>query len=200
MVHYTEEILLISGSYLLGCLTTGYYLVRWRRGEDVRNHGSGAVGARNTSRVLGPYGFAITYIGDFIKGMLPVGVAMVLGLEEWKVLLVLFSVTAGHIWPVQLKFRGGKGIATAMGGIVLFDWRIALTFLVTFAVILALTREFTLSGMSVTVLAPLVAWGWDHPKLIVSEIAALAAIVLIAHRSNIRMIYRDFLAGRASRQ
>jgi len=199
MTQLSEEILLISGSYLLGCLTTGYYLVRWRRGEDVREHGSGAVGARNTSRILGPYGFAITYAGDFVKGMIPVGVAMALGFEPWKIMLVLFAVTAGHIWPVQLHFRGGKGIATAMGGIVLFDWRIAVTFLLMFAILLALTREFTLSGLLVSALAPLVAWGWDHPKLIVSEIGALAAIVIIAHRGNIRMIYRHFLAGRVGK-
>jgi len=194
-----KEIIVISFGYVLGCVSTGYYLVRYLRGVDVREHGSGAVGARNTSRVLGPSGFVVTYVGDFLKGMIPVWLALHFEFEPWIVILVIFAATVGHVWPVQLNFRGGKGIATAMGGLLLFDWRLCASFFVLFVVVLLLTREFTLSGLLVAAYAPAVAIAWEYPLIQIFLITALALVVLVAHRSNIRVIVQDMRSSRANR-
>src|SRR5882724_3203373 len=97
------------GSYLLGCFTAGYYLVRWRIGQDIRELGSGNVGARNVGRILGVPGFLGTLLIDFAKGALAVWMTAHFTTRDNLAGLALVSVTVGHIWPIHLRFHGGKG-------------------------------------------------------------------------------------------
>src|ERR1043166_9636458 len=96
-------------AYLAGCFTSGYYLVRMRLGEDIRELGSGSVGARNVGRVLGKTGFLLTLGLDFAKGSFAVWAArhFTTPVDERLVALAMASVIAGHVWPLQLRFRGG---------------------------------------------------------------------------------------------
>ena len=117
----------VLGAYLLGCFAIGYYLVRARTGKDIREIESGSTGARNVGRVLGKPGFVLTAFGDFGKGVLAVWSA-----REWTnnnhlAALAMLAVVAGHLWPAQLRFRGGKGVATSFGALLVFDYRVALT-------------------------------------------------------------------------
>ena len=84
---YFEEITITILGYLLGCFTTGYYIVRFFTRKDARDLGSGSVGARNISRILGHGGFAVTFIGDFTKGAIAVGLARLFDLDPWGVML-----------------------------------------------------------------------------------------------------------------
>jgi glycerol-3-phosphate acyltransferase PlsY len=122
----------VLGAYLLGCFATGYYLVRARTGKDIREIESGSTGARNVGRVLGKPGFVLTVFGDFGKGALAVW-----GAWEWTnnhhlAAVAMLAVVAGQIWPAQLRFRGGKGVAASLGALLVFDYRMALTFAVLF--------------------------------------------------------------------
>jgi glycerol-3-phosphate acyltransferase PlsY len=117
-----KDILAIGLSYAIGCVSTGYYVVRLWTGADIRKFGSGATGARNVSRLLGRSGFVITFLGDFAKGLVAVWLASMLTKQHWVITASLLAVVIGHIWPAQLGFRGGKGIATALGGGLFFDW------------------------------------------------------------------------------
>src|SRR5215472_4005302 len=92
-------------AYLLGCFTTGYYLVRARAGQDIRELGSGSVGARNVGRVLGWPGFVLTLLGDFVKGALAVWGVRFLTNDPRLVEIALLAVVMGHIWPAQLRFH-----------------------------------------------------------------------------------------------
>src|SRR6266511_3032112 len=120
-VPYAKETLMLLVGYALGCFTSGYYLVRWRTGDDIRLIGSGSVGATNVGRVLGRPGFLLTVLGDFFKGLFAVWLARYFQLKPTGVMLVMIAVSAGHIWPVQLWFRGGKGVATSLGALMMFD-------------------------------------------------------------------------------
>jgi acyl phosphate:glycerol-3-phosphate acyltransferase len=106
-------------AYALGCFTTGYYLVRWRTGRDIREVGSGSVGARNVGRLLGWRGFLATVLGDFGKGALAVWAARQFTTDDRLVALAMPAVVAGHLWPAQLRFRGGKGMAAALGALLI---------------------------------------------------------------------------------
>src|ERR1051326_144191 len=106
------------GAYGLGCFTTGYYLVRLCRGCDIRDLGSGSVGAKNVARIMGWTGFLLTVLGDVGKGAFAVWAARYFATDPIIIGLALIAVVAGHIWPVQLFFRGGKGVATLLGGLV----------------------------------------------------------------------------------
>src|SRR6185436_7082043 len=101
---------IVFGSYLLGCLATGYYLVRWRTGQDLRALGSGSTGGTNAGRVLGRWGLVITGLIDILKGAIAVGAARYFGLDEWAVALTAGAVVAGHVFPFQLRFHGGRGL------------------------------------------------------------------------------------------
>src|SRR5947208_14693195 len=101
-VPYAKETLVVLLGYGLGCLTSGYYLVRWRTGEDVRFIGSGSVGARNVGRVLGPPGFCLTVVCDFSKGLLAVWLAEDFQLKPTGVMLTVLAAAAGHVSPVAV--------------------------------------------------------------------------------------------------
>jgi glycerol-3-phosphate acyltransferase PlsY len=174
----------LLGAYLLGCLATGYYLVRARTGRDIREIASGSTGARNVGRVLGKAGFGLTVLGDFGKGALAVWSA-----QEWTqnhhlAALALLGVVAGHIWPAQLRFRGGKGAATSLGALTAFDYRLALIFGALFLAGYILARKGVLPGLFAFACLPLAGFWLDRDRLTAGLMTVLAATILIAHRRN----------------
>lgn len=110
-----SQLLLVAASaYALGCVVGAYYLVRHRRGVDVRASGSGTAGARNVYRSGDLVGATLTLVWDLAKGAMVVVVAAQLA-PPWSAAAAILGVVAGHVWPVQLGLRGGKGVATATG-------------------------------------------------------------------------------------
>lgn len=184
--------IVILSAYLLGCFTTGYYLVRLLTGQDIRVLSSGNVGSRNVGRLLGAKGFIITFIGDAGKGMLAVWLTRQFGGDYFMQLIALTAVTAGHIWPIQLRWRGGKGFATFAGGLLLLDPLILLAGLLLCAVIYPLLRRTTKTGLIALAFSPVVmilARLRNNQALIPADLALyalLVVMVLFAHRSNIR--------------
>ncbi len=186
METYAREIALIAAAYALGCLSTGYYLVRLRSGDDVRLMGSGNVGARNVGRVLGKWAFAITLAGDMAKGALPVAVATTLNMEPWAVMAVVLAVVAGHMWPAQLGLRGGKGLATTIGAILVLDFRLVLAAFAVAGIAWLISRNATGSGLVAVVLTPLAALVARHDPVTSATLAILAAAIVFAHRANLQ--------------
>jgi glycerol-3-phosphate acyltransferase PlsY len=175
----------VIGGYALGCVATGYYLVRWRTGQDLRTSGSGSVGATNAGRVAGPAAAVVTALLDIAKGALAVAIARILGLSGGWLVAAALAVTVGHVWPAQLRFRGGKGVATAFGATLVLDWRIALLGLAFLLIVLALLRRRALAGAAAFVVAPLFALLLDRPWTTVAEVVPLAALILWTHRRNL---------------
>lgn len=172
-------------AYLIGCFTAGYYLVRFRAGKDIREFGSGSVGARNVSRVLGKPGFCLTLLFDFGKGALVIWAARHLNFDDRAVGLACIGVVAGHICPAQLRFHGGKGMATSLGCLLVFDPKLALAFAVLFLCFLAIMRRTVLPGLLALTFVPLVGKFFDRAQIEVIELSVLAGLVLLAHRKNI---------------
>ena len=181
-----KELTWIVTSYFLGCFTAGYYWTRWRTGKDIRAMGSGNVGARNVGRVIGRSGFLITFLLDFAKGVLAVAGATYFKLGPEAMIATMFAVAAGHNWPVQLHFRGGKGIAVSLGALLAYDPFIVLCLVVIFVPVFAIIRLFTLSGMLAFTLAPLGGFLCGLEKEGVAAVSILAVLALITHRRNIR--------------
>jgi glycerol-3-phosphate acyltransferase PlsY len=177
-------------AYLLGCLNSGYYLVSLRTGQDLRRYGSGNAGARNTGRVLGKSGFLLAGAGDGLKGAAAVALALWLNLSLWGVLLALLAVVVGHIWPAQLHFQGGKGLATTIGAMLVFDPRLVLILLGVALLALILVRRSTPSGLIAVTLSPVVVWAMGRPQPVIIIITLLALLILWAHRSNIWSIIK----------
>lgn len=178
--------LAILAAYGLGCVNTGYYLVRWTTGRDVRTLGSGNAGARNVGRVLGPGGFAAALLGDALKGAMAVWAAQVTGMPPPVPALALLAVTAGHNWPAQLGFRGGKGLAASFAALLFLDPRVAGGMLAVFAVLFAATRRFTVPAMTAYALAPALALVLGRDAATAAILAVVAVLVAMAHRGNLR--------------
>ena len=189
----------LLASYFIGCFTAGYYWVRWRTGHDLREQGSGNLGARNAGRTLGPSAFAVTLLLDAAKGALVVGLARYFGLGSVAILASLVAVVIGHNWPMQLRFHGGKGIAVSFGALLAYDPFIVLCLLMVFAPLMVLLRNFTLSGLFAFALGPLTLFlgGADNEKIVAMSI--LAVMVLITHRKNIREEFARFFPARPVR-
>ena len=175
----------ILGAYLLGCFATGYYLVRSRTGKDIRQIESGSTGARNVGRLLGRPGFGLTVLGDFGKGALAVWGVLAWTNNHQLAALAMLAVVAGHIWPAQLDFRGGKGVAPALGALLVFDYRMALTFAALFLAGLAVMRKTVLPGLFAFACLPLTALWFNQVGLTATLVAAVSAMILYAHRKNL---------------
>ena len=178
-------------SYLIGCCTFGYYLVRIFTGQDIRSMGSGNAGSRNVGRVLGTKGFVLTLIGDAGKGVLAVWLARHFCAEPWAGQLALVAATCGHIWPLQLRFRGGKGFATLAGGLAMLQPVLLLSGLALCALLYPVLKRTTITGLLVLAFLPVVSFLLARSgKIVISNgefplFTLLVAIVLYAHRSNI---------------
>lgn len=195
-MHYAEildltasEGMIILAAYLAGGLSPGYLMVRVLRGLDLRTIGSGSLGARNTGRVLGRRGFYATLVLDILKGVLLVWLARWLEFPPGVVGAVVVAVIAGHIWPVWLRFHGGKGIATSLGAFVALEYKILLLGGVVLLATWLLTHRFLPSWIATLVSMPLLAFFLGYPMYVVVPLFVSAAIVLYAHKDNIRQAW-----------
>ena len=170
--------------YAAGCLNAGYYLVRARRRLDLRDHHSGNAGATNAGRVLGRGGFIAVLVLDAAKGALAASIGWWLAGPTGGAVGAIMAI-AGHIWPAQLAFRGGKGIATAAGAFLVGDPLTVLASVGVALALFALSRRWAASGLVGLSLSPVVAWAGGGSVGTVAAIAVAAGIVLFAHRSDL---------------
>lgn len=199
-MNVSAQLLIIPVSYLLGCFTTGYYLVRLISGQDIREVASGNLGSRNVGRLMGAKGFLLTFIGDGGKGLLVVWVAHRLGGGQVLGTAALLAATAGHIWPLQLRFRGGKGFATYGGGMLLLSPMLLLFGLALCGLIYPLLRRTTVTGLAALAFTPFllllmeirVGGGLNPAEL--GLYCLLVLLVLYGHRDNIRQAFRKSVA------
>ena len=181
-----SDYLLILLAYLVGGISPGYLLVRLLLDTDLRTVGSGSLGARNVGRVLGKKGFYFTLVTDILKGAVMVWLAGWLEFPPGVVAAVVVAVIAGHIWPLWLNFHGGKGIATGLGAFVALDYRILLIGGVVLLVTYMMTRRFLPSWVATLVAMPLFAYILGYPMAVVVPLILAAAIIVFAHKENIR--------------
>lgn len=182
-----QLIALIGFSYLLGSIPSGYVLGKFS-GVDVRQVGSGNIGATNVARALGKWQGALTLVADALKGALPVALGNWLALAPQSIACLAAAAFLGHLYPVFLKFRGGKGVATALGAILVIAPSATALLVVLFAVVVLLTRLVSLSSMIAAAAAPLALWMMSEPWEIVWLGAFIAAMIVWRHRGNIQRL------------
>jgi acyl phosphate:glycerol-3-phosphate acyltransferase len=175
--------------YLLGSIPFGYLLVRIFKGEDVRVSGSGNIGATNVARKSPALG-AATLLLDAAKGLAAVLLARLLFSGSHQPLFMTtaaFFAVLGHLFPVWLKFRGGKGVATSLGAFILLTPKSILCMVVLFLVIAVAFRYVSLGSIAVAAAFPLLAWAFQEyaDSLQLVLIAMVSALVIWKHRQNI---------------
>ncbi len=188
-------------AYLCGSIPFGYLIVKVRLRADVRTAGSGNIGAANVSRVAGKTAGILTLLLDAAKGGLPVLLAAHLTHSNvrWMILASLFAVL-GHMFPVWLRFRGGKGVATGLGALLPISLSATLLALAVWILVVILWRYSSLGSVAAAaVLPPLVyflyAPGFSPPVPVTLGTSLICALVIVKHRGNIQRL----LAGTESR-
>jgi glycerol-3-phosphate acyltransferase PlsY len=182
---------LVLLGYLAGSIPFGVLLTRWLRGVDVRQQGSGNIGATNVTRVAGKKLGAVVLLLDALKGALPVALALrLLPGQPLAHVLVGLAAVLGHVYPVWLKLRGGKGVATALGVLVVLVPEAALAGALVYAVILVVWRVSSLGSLA----AGATAVGTSALTARATEYAGLSAVLfalmLWTHRGNIGRLMR----------
>lgn len=172
-------------AYLLGCIDAGYYIVRYRTGRDIREHGSGGTGARNVGRVLGRAGFIVVFILDCLKGAAAVWAASLMGTGRAGMGLAAIVVVIGHVLPIQLHFRGGKGASAALGALLVLAPRVAIAALLASAAFYLISRKPVASGVAAFVLMPAFAWTFDHSTPDMIAVGAVTTLLLFTHRQHL---------------
>ena len=183
-------ILLIS--YLLGSFPSGFLYAKKFKAIDLRDVGSGSTGATNVLRNVGKWPALIVFIIDVLKGFIAVKLAyLILSSNIFQVLAGLFAV-AGHIWPIWLKGKGGKAVATGLGMFIALSWKVGLASFGTFLIVISLSKIVSLSSITASLLLPIYMFiyigTFNHPFTIFSLIVAI--IVIWKHRSNISRILK----------
>jgi glycerol-3-phosphate acyltransferase PlsY len=180
-------IILIACAYLLGSVPSGYVLGKLA-GTDVRRVGSGNIGATNVARALGMLPGALTLVADAAKGYLPVFLALHFGFSQAVVASTAIAAFLGHLYPLFLKFQGGKGVATTLGALLAVAPMAALVLVLVFAGVVFVCRIVSLGAIAAALAAPLILWLFYQPPVIVTMGLFLGAMVILRHRGNIRRL------------
>jgi len=182
-----EIIVSVVFAYLLGSIPSGYILGKFA-GVDVRQVGSGNVGATNVAREVGKWQGILTLMADALKGVIPVSIGLAMTLAPAAIAAIAAAAFLGHLYPIFLQFRGGKGVATGLGALLVIAPLAALLLIAIFVVVVLLTRLVSLSSMIAAALAPFALWIFVQPPAIVLLGAFLAAMIVWRHRGNIQRL------------
>ncbi len=178
---------LALGSYVLGSVPFALLIGRMH-GVDIRQHGSGNVGATNVVRVLGRGPGILCFVLDFLKGVAPVAAGLLLGLPLWGVLLAAAATILGHSRSIFLGFKGGKSVATGAGTIVAMAPLAGLGALALWAVVFSTSRIVSLASITAALALPVLTLLTRQPLEVVAFSAVAAFYVIIRHRENIRRL------------
>jgi len=193
-----QRYVIIVLAYGLGSLSFSYWIVRWLKGIDVRTVGSGNAGATNVLRAAGKGPAVLTLLLDVAKGGLAVWVARFADLDSAWIGLAATAVVCGHVFPVFSGFRGGKGVATAIGALLVVSPVTGGAMLVVFVSVVGLTRYVSLGSILAALFFPVayvgaLRLGWlDVPgsEWLVIHSAVIALLIVIKHRSNIARLWQ----------
>jgi glycerol-3-phosphate acyltransferase PlsY len=188
---------IITG-YLLGAIPFGVIIGKLVRGIDVREHGSGSMGMTNVMRTVGAKAGLIVLIADVLKGAGAVALAWLIfysanhDMVYWGQMAGGAAAVIGHSWPIYIGFRGGRGISTAFGAIMVVSWQVGLICLAAFLLMVAIFRYISLgsiSGAIALVIAMVVFFiCYSGPVAYLSFSLVVAPVVIFRHRANIKRL------------
>ncbi len=183
-----REIIVVIFAYLVGSIPTGLLLAKAFGGVDIRESGSGNIGATNVYRTLGRKVGLLTLVGDCLKGVVPVVLAYALGFTALWVAIVGLAAFLGHVYTVFLGFKGGKGVATALGVFLAVSYPSVLIALAVFILVLLKWRYVSLASVTAAAVMPLLVALIDRRPETVAMTIIIAAMVIYRHKENIRRL------------
>jgi glycerol-3-phosphate acyltransferase PlsY len=177
-------------AYLIGSVPFALLLARKMGGNDLRSVGSGNLGAANVLRASGITAGVLVAVLDIAKGAASVMLAERLSPNSSSAAVAGVAAIVGHIYPVWLRFRGGKGVATAGGVLIALDWRLGLAVIVVWLTVAAISRYSSLGAIVAALFAPAAAWYLLGPGALFAAVCVMSAVLIARHRANIGKLAR----------
>ena len=189
------NILAIIGAYLIGSVSSAVLVSKAMGLPDPRTAGSRNPGATNVLRLGNKTAAGLTLLGDIVKGVLPVLAARLLTMDEWIVAACGLAAFLGHLFPLFLNFKGGKGVATAIGVYLALAPLVALLLIATWLATVAITRYSSLSALVAALMAPIYTFWITGSSVYTAMAVVMALLVVFRHHANIKRL----LSGTESR-
>ena len=177
--------------YLFGSISSAVIVSKLFRLGDPRETGSGNPGATNVLRSGNKFAAAITLIGDVLKGVIPVVLAQYAEVSSGVLAMVAIAAFMGHLYPIFFGFKGGKGVATAIGIFIALSWKLVVVFAITWVLVAAITRYSSLASLmatSITGVASFAIFNQEHQLQLIGAIFWIVAFTFQRHRENIERL------------
>ena len=184
-----ELIFLILFAYLLGSVSSAIITCKLFGLPDPRQAGSKNPGATNVLRIGGRLPAIITLLGDVLKGFIPTLVATLYGATPSMLALILLGAFLGHLYPIFFKFKGGKGVATTIGGLFVISWLSGLSFVLVWLITFAITRISSLSALIATIIMPIAIY-FIVGLITAIPMAIIAILIVYKHKTNINRLFK----------
>lgn len=181
-----NQILYIFIAYFIGSISFGILASKIFNIMDPRAMGSKNPGATNVLRTGNKYAAVFTLLGDMLKATLVVGIALSLNFSGNLLTAVILAVLLGHMYPIFYNFKGGKGVATALGILLAINWELALFTLLTWIIIFFISKYSSLSAIIAAIASPLIAYTLNQGQYIIIISVVLAILILFRHKRNIQ--------------
>lgn len=182
-----QTTLVLLSAYLIGSIPFSLIISRLSKGIDIRNYGSGNIGATNVLRVIGKKEALLALIGDVLKGILPVLLALYF-LEDFWIAATAVLVVLGHVFPIFAGFKGGKGVATSLGALLLIIPPAIIISLIIWVVVLAVFRYASLASVMAALSLPILCWALKTPFVFTAAATTNAAVICLKHTENLKKI------------
>lgn len=179
---------LILSAYLIGSISAAIIVCKIMGLPDPRTLGSNNPGATNVLRIGGKKAAAITLFGDMLKGFLPVMAAVLLKSDELTLALTAMAAFLGHLYPIFFSFKGGKGVATALGVILALSWPVAAAMMLTWIAVAYGLKISSMAALVAAALSPLYFWWLTGSDVFISLSIILSILLIWRHRSNIKRL------------
>lgn len=189
LLMIVASVVVVAAGYFLGAIPVGMLVARWRRGIDIRKHGSGSTGATNVLRAVGWKAAALVFAGDLAKTMIPVAVAWFILKSPLVASFTGIAVVAGHCWPVYCEWRGGRGVAASLAALLIMQPIVAVSSLIVAGLVMVSSRFVSLGSLAgevfgALVMVILVIYHLAPAGDLVFVIGA-PLVVFVRHRENI---------------
>ena len=181
--------LLIATTYFIGSLSSAIIVCKLWGLPDPRSQGSNNPGATNVLRIGGKLPAIITLLGDGSKGFVPTLLVAQLGFPDWMIGCVMLAALLGHIYPIFFGFKGGKGVATAMGAFLGLNHLLGIILIALWALVIAATRISSLGAIVALIIAPFMGWFLLQNITLTTAIGVMSLILLWRHKANIMRLW-----------
>ena len=185
-----NQIFFISSAYLIGSLSFGIIVSKFFNLSDPRTIGSKNPGATNVLRTGNKLAAILTLIGDILKATFAVKIAILIGLSDLELMQICLAVLIGHTYPIYHKFKGGKGVATALGILLAINWILALCAIFIWLIIFSIWRYSSLAAIIASLAIPIISYFLNETLYILLTNLLITALIIFNHHTNIKKLIK----------